>query len=166
MQMKPNTAPQQGLTTRASAGAADAWKLMGWVGIALLVVGLMDVLLVFYPLSFGQPAWEFGIMDTAVSTLPLLVVGWAAVVGWAIARGLRAIMTAAGVLALILALLVVAGFALYLLSVPVALRLAPPEVVTGVHKSIVRVTVMSLSFGTLFVIGGVAVLRAARTPSR
>jgi hypothetical protein len=155
-------APEKPAVRSGPVSSDAAWRLAAWVGAALAVVGLADILLVLYPWSLGQPAWEFGVMDAAVSTLPLLLVGWTMMVAAAMVRRRSRLLTALGVFAVVAGLAVAGGFLLYLLSAPFALRMAPAEVLTGIHKSIARVTIMSLVFGSSLVFGGVAALRSRK----
>jgi hypothetical protein len=155
-------APEKAPVRSGAPSSDSAWRLAAWVGAALAVVGLADILLVLYPWSLGQPAWEFGVMDAAVSSLPLLLVGWTMMVAAAMVRRRTMFLGVLGAVAVVTGLMVAGGFLVYLLSVPFALRMAPAEVLTGIHKSIARVTIMSLVFGSTFVLGGVAVLRSRK----
>ncbi|HET7111798.1 MAG TPA: hypothetical protein VFI41_13080, partial [Gemmatimonadales bacterium] len=44
------------------------WKLLGWVGGVLLIVGLIDLGLAFYPPMFGNPNWEFGTVSSQLNS--------------------------------------------------------------------------------------------------
>ena len=140
-----------------------AWRALGWFGLVLSFVGLVDVLLVFYPASPGDPSWEFGVVDAAVSTMPLLVVGVAAMFGAALGQRKVGVTRGVAVFAILLATAITAGYLIYLTNVPIALRMAPEEVKAGIYKSIARTTIMSTAFGIGFLVAAFAALRTTRS---
>jgi hypothetical protein len=141
------------------------WRALGWFGLVLSFVGLVDVLLVFYPARMGDPSWEFGVVDAAVSTMPLLVVGVAAMFGGALGRRKVGLTRAVAIFAILLALGILAGYLIYLTNVPMALRMSPEEVKAGIYKSIARTTVMSGAFGIGFIVAAFAAFRTTRSAS-
>jgi hypothetical protein len=141
-----------------------AWRALGWFGLVLAFVGLTDAVLVFYPARFGDPSWEFGVLSTAVSAMPLLLVGVAAMLSSAIARQKRWHARVFATLAILLGLVVLFIFVLYLTTVPMALKLAPAEIMAGIYKSILRTSVMSTAFAATFIAGGVMTIRSVRSP--
>ncbi|HEX6309644.1 MAG TPA: hypothetical protein VFZ69_15825 [Longimicrobiales bacterium] len=155
---------QERTATRDTTHAA--WRALAWFGLVLTFVGLVDVILVFYPARMGDPSWEFGVFDAAVSSIPLLVVGVAALLGGALARSRTGQVRAIAALAVVLALGILGGYIVYLTNVPLALRLAPEEVKPGIYKSIVRTTVMSAAFGIGFMVAAVAAVRSTRSSRR
>ena len=84
-----------------------AWKWVGWIGLLLMVVGLSDFLLAWYPTKFGSPEWEFATVAQTFSGLPLVSIGVAGLLGSALALGRRWLLWAvigllsAGVLVLL-----------------------------------------------------------------
>lgn len=136
------------------------WRALGWFGLVLTVVGLADVLLVFYPARMGDPSWEFGVIDAAVSTMPLLVVGVGALLGGALGRRKVGQVRAVAVLAGLLAVGILAAYLVYLTNVPMALRVSPEEVKAGIYKSIIRTTIMSTTFGIGFLVAAIAAFRS------
>ena len=148
----------------SSNPAEPAWRALGWFGLVLAFVGLTDAALVFYPARFGDPSWEFGVLSTAVSSMPLLLVGVAALLSSAMARQKRWQARVFAALAILLGVAVLFIFALYLTTVPIALKLAPAEIMAGIYKSIFRTSVMSTVFAATFIGGGVMTIRSIRSP--
>jgi hypothetical protein len=140
----------------------QAWRGLAWFGLMLGIVGLSDVALVFYPARWGDPGWEFAAIGMALSTFPLLIVGIAAMLAAAVARGKRTTARIVAATSIALALLILGGFGIFQSTIPVALRVAPPELMPGIQKSIVRTAIMSLAFSTMFIGGGVMAIRATR----
>jgi hypothetical protein len=156
------TAASGRATASTQPPSERAWRAVGWFGLLLAFVGLADILLVWYPLGLGNPAWEFGAVDQTFSGLPLLTMGLAALLGSALALGVRwRIRVVAGVL-LLLALALLSAYVLYLLNVPMALRMAPPEVAIGVKKAIVKTTIMAVAFPGAYLVASISALRAIR----
>ena len=116
-----------------------AWKLLAVVGWSFLIVGGMDVGLVWYPMAFGNEGWEFGSVTTSLNGLPLPVMGTALILASGIARGDKVSARIAQVVALLFVLAVAAMVVLYALTVPLALRsIVDPIALTGLKKAIVR----------------------------
>jgi hypothetical protein len=152
--------------SRAVDTSHAPWRALGWFGLVLTVVGLADVILVFYPARMGDPSWEFGAIDAAVSTMPVLVVGVAALLGGALGRRKVGQVRAAAILAVLLSIAILGGYLIYLTNVPMALRLAPPEVKAGIYKSIARTTIMSTAFGIGFLVAAFAAFRSTSSRYR
>lgn len=163
------------VATRGEVGARSAnlradhaspvagWRAVGWFGFLLAIVGLTDIALVWYPLGFGNPTWEFAVVDQSFANLPLLTMGLAALLASTLALPGRMAtrVVASGILLLALGLW--AAFALYLLNVPIVLGMAPPEVAIGVKKAIVKTTVMALAFPGSYLVAAIAAVRSTRT---
>ena len=52
-----------------------AWQLLATVAWAFLIVGGLDVGLVWYPAAFGNAGWEFGSVTAMLNGFPLPVMG-------------------------------------------------------------------------------------------
>jgi hypothetical protein len=55
--------------------SSGSWAVLGWIGLAFLVVGGSDFALVWFPLNFGNPEWEFGTVTQSFNGLPILLLG-------------------------------------------------------------------------------------------
>lgn len=151
---------------RPADASQGAWRGLGWFGFVLAFVGFADVLLVFYPARFGEPSWEFGVVDGAVSSMPLLFVGLAGLFGSALAQRRNWMIWTVAVCAAFIGLAIAALYLIYLTNVPMALRTAPAEVMTGIYKSIARTTVMSVMFGGGLMMAAFAAMRSMRSAPR
>lgn len=120
------------------------WRALGWFGLGLLLVGLVDVALVWYPVRSGNPAWEFGAVDGSLSTAPVLLVGLMAAVVAVLAGAGRWLSAITGGLAVLMTLLCAVGLFLYWTDVPLALSGVPEGAVVGIKKSMVRTTTFGL----------------------
>ncbi|MGD8322576.1 MAG: hypothetical protein PVJ02_19140 [Gemmatimonadota bacterium] len=136
-----------------------AWKVIGWFGLLLAVIGAVDAALHWYPPAFNSPEWEFGTVATSVGALPLPTIGLAALLGSFVARGVRWGMITMAVVLLALGLAVLAAYGLFLLDVPLALNAATGPAATALKKAIVRTTVMGPGFALAYIWASIVVLR-------
>jgi hypothetical protein len=136
-----------------------AWKIIGWFGLLLAVIGGVDAALHWYPPAFSSPEWEFGTVATSVGALPLPTIGLAALLGSFLARGVRWGIITMAVVLLVLGLTVLAAYGLFLLDVPLALNAATGPAATALKKAIVRTTVMGPGFGLAYILAGIVALR-------
>jgi hypothetical protein len=51
------------------------WYLLGWIGLAFALVGGFDLALIWIPLGFGNPEWEFGTVSATLDGLPVTTLG-------------------------------------------------------------------------------------------
>jgi hypothetical protein len=135
-----------------------AWTLLGWVGLALVLVGGTDIALTWYPPNIGSPEWEFATVTASLNGLPSLTLGFALLLGNTVAHGRRwGVLVVASVFVLLALYVLFAAF-LYATNVPMALSsIQDPLILTGLKKAIaktsVQVVVYSLLFGFLSVQG-------------
>ena len=160
-----NPAPRD---VRARSGRSEtfAWRAAGWFGLLFLFIGLADMALVWYPLRSGNPTWEFGAIDLSFSSLPVLSVGFAVLLAASAALGRTRVLWVLALLGVLIALFCVGAYLLYLTDVPLALRNAPAEVLTGVKKSVVRTTIFGVGFATAYMAAAIATLRHLRSVKR
>jgi hypothetical protein len=122
--------------------------------------------LVIYPLRFGNPTWEFGVVDLAFSSLPVVTIGLAAMLVSAIALRRTTLVRILAIVALFAGLACVMGYSIFLLDVPLALRNSPAEAQIGIKKAIFRNSVFGVCFATAYLSAGVASLRHLRAVKR
>jgi hypothetical protein len=147
-------------SSRARPAPVGAWLVLAVVGWVFLVVGGMDVGLVWYPTAFGSVGWEFGSITASLNGLPLPVMGIALMLASAVARADQLSARLAMVFASVLAILVVVGGLLYALGVPLALRsVTDPLGLMGLKKAIFRSLVQLVAYPAVL---GWAVVRARR----
>lgn len=148
---------------RARQSVEVGWRVLGWFGWAILLVGVIDLVLVWYPIRSGNPAWEFGAVDSSMSTAPVVLVGLMGIVASALNGGRRWVVVVVGLIATILSLAVVGELFLYWTDVPIALEQVPEQAASGIRKSIVRTTAFGLTTLTVTAITAVLTLRYAFT---
>jgi hypothetical protein len=159
-------APVRESALRSARSAHFAWRSASWFGALLMLVGLADMALVWYPLRPGNPSWEFGAVDLSFSTLPVLTIGFAALLAATVALGRLRFAMLLGVISILIALVCMGGYLLFLSDVPLALRNSPPEILFGVKKAIFRNSIFGVLFSGAYLAAGIATLRHARAARR
>ena len=48
------------LAQRTESRRHHVWPVLDWLGLAFLLMGLVDLALAWFPLGLGNPEWEFG----------------------------------------------------------------------------------------------------------
>jgi hypothetical protein len=137
--------------TSRVAGEDRAWDAIGWIGMAFILIGMVDLVLAWYPPALGSPEWEFGTIGASLNGLPLPALGIALNLAAGIARGSRWQMRAAAGFALAFALLLLVFAFIYATVIPVALADATNAVVRlGLLKSIAKAVVLLALYPVLF----------------
>jgi len=130
----------------AHGAPQTAWRLFGWFGLLLVVVGGSDILSQWYPPAFHSAEWEFGTAAVTIASLPLLTIGMTILLASFLSRAKREGVVAMGVAFLCLFLAVGAALVLFALDIPLALRSPPGPALTAIKKAIVRTAVMGFSY--------------------
>lgn len=136
----------------APRGPETAWRLAGWFGLLFVVVGLAEMALTALPLRLGVPEWEFGTVAALFSSLPMLTIGAAALLASAIARGNRWLIRACSWGLIVVALVLWAALAVFVLDIPIALQLSPAEVILGIQKAIAKTVLLGLLFPSVYLV--------------
>lgn len=167
-----------GLPARATASKSNgpaaspgrrnraAWSALGWFGLMLIMVGLTDILLTWLPLGFGTPEWEFGTVAASYASIPLFAMGLAALLASALGSGRRWVVLSTAALLIVSSLLMAGSTSLFLLNVPIALNLAPAEVMLGIKKTIAKTLVLGTLFPVTFLIAAIVAIRASNRKTR
>ena len=143
-----------------------AWGVLGWFGFVLVIVGLTDILLTWLPLGFGSPEWEFGTVAASYASVPLLAMGLAALLACGLGGRRRWLVLSTSALLVVSGLLMAGATTIFLLNVPVALSLAPAEVMLGIKKTIAKTLVLGTLFPATFLIAAIASIRASNQARR
>ena len=153
--------PKRAARPRVEMGPGDGWKWIGWFGLMLWIVGMGDFLLAWYPTAFGNPEWEFGTVVASYSGLPLVTMGFAGLLGSAVARGIRWQSLVVSWVLVVFGGALVLGFVTFLLDIPLAVRAGAdnPTVRLGLKKAIVKTTLIAIVFAGSYISFGIAVLR-------
>ena len=122
--MKQSVVVAQGDTAaRLEAGDPVAgWKLLFAVGVAITVLGFLDIGLVFYHATFSSLQWEFGAVSTFFQSQAVPAIGIGAMCAAAVANGWTGARRALAILSLLMALAVIAAAIVLVLDVPVLLK--------------------------------------------
>ena len=129
---------------------AVVWTIVLVLGVALTVIGWTDLALLWYPFRLGNPEWEFGTISGFFDGLPLGTIGLTLITIGTMRRGLRRTSRALGVLFGVIALMLMATFAIYLLDVPLALRSAAPEMKVILKKAMLKTGVFFLAYVSFY----------------
>ncbi len=144
-----------------SPGQIDAWRILGWLGLAYLVMSLIDLALGWYPVGFGSPEWEFGTISATMAGLAIPTLSLYLILGSALARDRTSVARAVGITMIVVAVSIAILCVIYLTSVPIALTAvaANPTVHLGLEKAVIKSLMLFVGYETLYVIGAVRALR-------
>lgn len=130
----------------ALSAPRTAWKLFGWFGLLLVVIGASDVLLQWYPAAFKSPEWEFTTAAVTIASLPLLTIGLTVMLASFLSRAKREGVLAMGVVFVVMFLAVGFVLVLFALDIPLALRAPVGPALTAIKKAMVRTAIMGISY--------------------
>jgi hypothetical protein len=141
-----NDPPQE--SKRAGHDFSVGWGLLLSAGWLFVVVGLLNIVLIWIPIHLGSPEYEFASVAASFDSLPLPTMGlvFALAASRALARptGAKIIV----VLALAMAAVILVGAVLYWLNVPLALQALKnaPAPRLGIIKSAVKVSAQAVLY--------------------
>jgi hypothetical protein len=138
-----------------------AWRIVQWLGLAFLIMSLIDIALGWYPTRFGSPEWEFGTISATVAGLSIPTLSLYLVLASSFALDQPKISKTMGIVMVVLALALPALGVFWLTNVPLALRAtASNDIVNfGVKKSIVKTLVLFAGYEILYGLGAWKALR-------
>ena len=139
----------------------QAWRWIGWLSLALALAGLTDWILAWIPPRFGNIEWEFATIVSTIAGLPLITLGIAGLAGSAVARGIRWQLITIGLIAVIWGIVILGLLLVFLLDVPVALKMVRGPAHLGVMKATAKTLVLAVLFCTVYLTVGVSSLRRA-----
>ena len=158
----PAATVEQPAIDHVSPPFAEAWRVVGWLGVAFFAMGIIDILIGWYPVRFGSAEWEFGTIASTVGSLSIPTLGLYLVLCSAIsrkrageARMVGVVMTAMGVVLLGLAIL-------YLTRIPLALRAVASNDMASLNmkKSIMKWLVLFVGYEALYLRGALKSFRS------
>lgn len=127
------------------------WTLLGWAGAVLAIIGAVDLALVWYPMNWGNPAWEFGTVSASLDVMPVLTLGLGLLLGAGVARGRRGWIRTVAVVMIISGVTILLAGALYATTIPIALdSVSDPLVRLGVKKAILKALIQMLLYPAAF----------------
>ena len=119
-------------------------------GLALTIVGLIDVSLLWYPPRFGDAEWEFANLGSTFESLSLTTLGLALLAAGFTARGLKGGLYLMAGLFAFFSLATLAGLALFGLNIPVALGGTPAALQTTLKMVLVKNVVLAVTYVVLY----------------
>lgn len=141
------------LAGRVPSTADWSWSLLVWVGAAFLLLGAVDLGLVWFPPDFGHPEWEFGTVTAVFDGLPVPVLGLAMVMAGAAARERRGIVGLAVAITAVFFIIVLGSLFLYATTIPMALgSTEDPNVRLGLTRAVIKTSSQGLVYLTLFLL--------------
>jgi hypothetical protein len=143
-----------------------AWKTLGRFGWLAVFAGLFDIALAWYPFQGGNPAWEFGIFNLTIWSLPLATTGLIVLLASGLALGNRRRVLGVAIGLLLLAMVILIVDLLYALVIPIALRGAPAETQLNIRRSIIKTVALGVAFPALYITLAVGALRQLRAAGR
>lgn len=154
------TAARPSLTQLASA-QLHGWAILGWLGLAYLIMSVIDLALGWYPIRFGQPEWEFGTISATIAGLAIPTLSLYLILASAFARERANLIKGIAVAMIVIAVFLGVLFILYLTAVPLALRAVSgnPIMHLGMEKSIIKSLTLFLGYEGLFIVGAIKGLR-------
>jgi len=139
------------------------WSLLLWLGWLFILVGILNLILVWVPLQLGTPEYEFASVASSFDSLPLPTMGLILALAASRAKGLALSGRVVVVIAMVLGLMVLVGLVLYWLNVPLALKaVVDPMPRLGIKKSILKVSAQGILYPIM--LGG-AIWIATRKPA-
>lgn len=141
--------------------------LLALLGGAFLLVGLVDLTLLWIPANLESVTWEFATIGRTLDGFPMSALGlgllaYGTMRGPRVPRGrLRVFGFAFGAVAALLALLAV----LYLTAMPTVLQQADLEAGEGLRRAAVRHGVQSVVYPLAFALIATVLWRAGRSAS-
>lgn len=145
----------------SSTTQLTGWRLLGWLGLAFLIMSLFDLALGWYPLRFGVPEWEFGTLSATVAGLSIPTLSLYLMLASAIANERRKLVKTVGIVMVLLAVALPALGIVYLTTVPLALKATATNDVVhfGIKKAILKTVALGTGYEILFVVGALQALR-------
>lgn len=126
------------------------WRLLLASGTTLAVLGWADLALLWYPLQFGDPQWEFATVSGTFEGMPLGTIGITMMLVGLIKLGWNRVVLLLCATCIVIALAVLAMSVVYLLDVPVALRSAPPVAMRMLKKSMAKTGLCAIGYTALY----------------
>jgi len=136
----------------AEWGSTDwAWTVFYGAGWLFLILGVMNIGLLWIPFRFGVPEYEFASTGAMLDALPLPTMGLVFLLAGAGARGKAGAVRLVVTVSLLATVVVVGAVALYALTVPLAIKAVQPGLKLGIQKSIIKVAIQAIVYTIAYV---------------
>jgi hypothetical protein len=144
-----------------SSAYLDAWRILGWIGLAFIVMAGSEIVIGWYPLRFGSPEWEFGTISATMGSLSIPTLGFYLILSSAISRERRGEARIVGIGMIVMAVLLLGLAIVYLTNVPLLLKAVAVNQVAsqGIKKGVLRWIILFVGYETVFILGGLKGIR-------
>jgi hypothetical protein len=152
-------------STYLPAAYTEAWRVLGWLGLAFLVMSMIDIVLGWYPVRFGTPEWEFGTISATVAALSIPTLGLYLMLCSAISRERAGVAKAVGIAMIVMAVFLLGMAILYLTTVPLALKSVRTNDMASaaLKKAVLKWLILFIGYEALYIAGGLKGLRRRTT---
>jgi hypothetical protein len=139
--------------------------MLAWLGVAFVVMGVFDVLLGIYPLSFGNVEWEFGVISSILNGFAIPTMGSYLFVSSSLALGRRLAARIAAIAMILVALALVGLGLFYAIAAPIALRAVSQNDVLylGMKKAVAKAILFLVMYLVLYIAGAMWGWKASKT---
>lgn len=152
---------------RVRQGAETAANVLAAIGVAFALVGFVDLAIMWTPVRFGTPGWEFATVTQTLTNVPLTTFGLGLIAYGLLSHPSRHPLWTRGsaVVFGVLAVVLVGMGLLYVLSVPAVVQAASPEMAGALKRAVLKsgteMVVYPLTFGLVSVLLWRAVRRSS-----
>ncbi len=132
------------------------WRMFVVLGLAFLLMGLVNAATLWFPLELGESEWEFGTSSTFFDTFPMFGLGLGLLAAGAVALGRKWTARSVAALCILTAVFMWLVFALYATVVPLVIKVVQnPIALTPIKKAAAKKVVQALvyPFALLWVAG-------------
>ncbi len=136
---------------RARSSGVDAapelgWYLLGGLGLVFALVGGLDILLAWYPASFGNSEWKFATVTTTLMSFPLFALGLVLLTGSAMGRGRKGLARTMALVLLVIVAVLLGCAALYLPQISNAMATVSPGAKVGLQRAVLKTCVQLIMY--------------------
>jgi hypothetical protein len=122
------------------------WSAIRTLAVLLVLAGLIDLAIAFYPPRFSEKPWLFGVLGAVISGLPVLSLGLTGSLIAAITLKSIRMTTVLGVLNGVLALLIIVALVLYFGALGEVKRNATIELLPTITRNTIRTSLAGLMY--------------------
>ncbi len=142
---------------------SDGWRVLRTIGFVLLVVGVLDLALAWFPMRFGTPEWEFGTISATLNNMPVPAMGLALLLAYAAAERNVGVLVAVAVWGVVMTVFLSVAAVFYGLDVPLALRaVQDPVALRGLKTGMIKAVISLIGYGGFHVWATVFAIRRMR----